>query len=144
MIYAQLKDGVFTGRTKDFDEKPDPNPRKGFEWLEYVDSKNPTFNEATQKLGVEQFAIGGGKVTRSRPVVDLSAQEKLEHVLRNRREAYRSETMKEKGVAADDVAGLGFWIDAIAEELKARGEMQTAEMTTFMKIRDAVKSDNPK
>ena len=144
MIYALIDDGVFTGRTKDFDEKPDPNPAKKLEWLEFVDSANPNFNPATQKLNPEVFTVGDGKVTRSRPVVSLSDKEKLAHVLRNRRAAYHSETMKEKGITADNVSGLGFWIDAIAAELQERGEMQTDEMTALMKIRSKIKTDNPK
>ena len=143
-MYALMADGVFTGRTKEFDEKPDPNAAKKLQWLEFVNNDNPSFDPATQKLDPEVFTVADGKVTRSRPVVNLSNQEKLEHVLRNRREAYHAETMKEKGVVADDVAGLGFWIDAIVEELKERGELQTAEMTALMKIRAKIKTDNPK
>ena len=144
MIYALINDGVYTGRTQSFDQKPDPNPVKKLEWLQFVDSGNPSFDPATQKLDPEVFTVADGKVTRSRPVANLSNQEKLEHVLRNRREAYHSETMKEKGITADNVSGLGFWIDAIAAELQERGEMQTDEMTALMKIRSKIKTDNPK
>ena len=148
MIYALLKDGVFTGRTQSFDQKPDPNPAKKLEWLEFVDSGNPSFNPATQKLNPEVFTVGNGKVTRSRPVVSLSDKEKLEHVLRNRREAYQTGTLAIKGVTGDEISGLGFWIDALTSQIQAILTAQDltaeAEFKALVDMRNKAKSDNPK
>jgi len=146
--FAETKGGSFTGVVKEFESRPDPNPSKGFVWLPHVEQPDPAINPATHKLGPVEFDVVGGEVRRSRPAVALTAQEKLERVIRNRGAGYQSGTLGLKGVQGDQVTVLGFWVDAIAEQLDAIMQAQsitpTAELQALLSMRAAVKSTNPK
>jgi len=148
MKYALTVGGVFSGRVEEFDSQPDPNPSKGLAWIPYVEQTDPVIDPATHKLGPVEFDVVGGEVRRSRPAVALTAQEKIEHVIRNRGAGYQSGTLGLKGVQGDQVTVLGFWIDAMAEQLDAIMQAQsitpTAELQALLSMRATVKAANPK
>lgn len=144
MKYALTVDGAFNGRVEEFDSPPDPNPSKGFVWLPYVEQADPTFDPATHELTDFQFTVSEDSVTRARSVVALSGVEALEGAIARRRSAYHSGTLGLKGIQGDEIAGLGFWVDALVSELEARGAMQTAEMQALVAMRAAVKAAEPK
>lgn len=142
--FGQVIDGVFTGKVKDFNSAPDPNPAKGASWLPYVEQADPVFDPDTQELTAATIEVVGGQVVRSRAVSSLSAEGLLNRALAERRAAYHSGTLSLKGVQGDQVMVLGFWMDAIVEELIARGPMVTVEMQALEALRAQVKTDNPK
>ena len=123
MKYALTVDGAFSGRIEEFDSPPDPNPSKGFVWLDYIEAADPAYDPATEKLSDHEFTVSGATVTRGRAVIGLTQAEQLMGAIARRRSAYHTGTLNLKGLQGDHIDALGFWVDAIVSELEARGAM---------------------
>jgi len=149
-VFGLVVDGVYTHDNREFDEAPvhQSSAKANRVWLPYVKVADPAIDPSTQKLGPVQHNIVNNEVRRSRAAVALTEQEKLEHVIRNRGAGYQSGTLGLKGVQGDQVTVLGFWVDAVAEQLdiimQAQSITPTAELQALLSMRAAVKAANPK
>ena len=144
--FALIKDGAFTGRIAAFNSAPTPNPVKGFRWLPYSESDDPSFDEKTEKLSDEKsITVSETEVIAARSVQALSETEKATNIAAARQEAYVEKTKALKSVHADTLSTLGFFIDAIIGEIEAQhSEIKTEELKTLIAMRSAIKDENPK
>ena len=131
MMYNLIHNNIPTDKLRDFDTPPDLS-HKNMAWLTFVDNRNPPYNPDTEKLGPIEKIVEVGRVVWSRSIIPLSPAESVARIIQKRRMGYRVGTMAVKGVDGDEVAGLGFWIDAIAGQLESMGVALTPEMQTLM------------
>lgn len=73
--FAQTLNGELTGVVRDYDEKPDPNESKGFDWLPFVEESNPAYDPETHKLGPGVTVIEDGRAVKRRSSEALTEEE---------------------------------------------------------------------
>ena len=145
MSYNLVKDGTPTDRLQEFSEAPDLPGKPSLEWLPFVDERNPSLDDATQKLGPETRGVVGGNSIWSRAILGKSTLEQVEYIIERRADAYVDGTLDLKGgVSGDSSVVLGFIIDAVITELVSRGPSATTEFQDILDMVAAVKAANPK
>lgn len=115
MLFGLLKADLFTGEVKHFDQKPDPNPVKGFEWRAFRQGPAPAFNPATHRLSDEVFTVNPTLIVASRTIIALT-QTELDNV----------DKSKIVGAGID----LGFIVIKLVDKLIAKNVITPADLDT--------------